>query len=157
MRFWFAAVVSAFAVTACVLPSAEVDENFLTGGAGGSAPRGGAAGTGGAGGLAGRGGSAGKAAIAGNAGAGIDPREDACINYCSLYFQACETHEKNTYDNIMDCFTTCATAGWPFGSDVDEANSLQCRQTHAGFAVAGMPELHCFHSAELPTMGKCEP
>jgi hypothetical protein len=95
--------------------------------------------------------------MAGRAGASGDAREDACINYCTLYIQACETHEKNTYDDVQDCSATCATAGWPFGSEPAEPNSLQCRQIHAGFAVAGNPELHCFHSAEVPTMGACEP
>jgi hypothetical protein len=157
MRFWFAAVVSAFAVPACVLPSAEVDENFLTGGAGGSAPRGGAAGSGGAGGLAGRGGSAGKAAIAGSAGAGGDPREDACIEYCDLYFQACELHPSNTYVDDRACRSTCFLAPWPFGSDPEEKDSVQCRLVHAGFAVDISPDPHCFHSAAVPTMGACEP
>jgi hypothetical protein len=156
MRLWLAALVSAFAGTACVLPSAEVDENFLTGGAGGSAPRGGASGSGGAGGLGGRGGSAGKAAMAGDAGAGGDPREEACIRYCSLYLQACMNHEANTYANVQDCLMICGTAGWPLGSDLNESNSLQCRETHAGFAVTQGPDQHCFHSAEVPSKGNCE-
>jgi hypothetical protein len=157
MRLWVAVLVSGFVVPACVLPSVEVDENFSAGGAGGSAPRGGAAGSGGAGGIAGRGGSAGSSAMAGRAGASGDPREDACINYCTLYIQACQAHPANTYANVQGCITTCATADWPFGSDLNEPNSLQCRQTHAGFAVAQGPESHCFHASEFPSMGNCEP
>ena len=159
MRFGYVASLVGLAVPGCVLPSVEVDENFSAGGAGGSRPQtGGTAGSGGAG----RGGSAGNLAMAGkggSAGSGSDPREDACINYCTLYLQACVTHEANSYDDINDCIATCAVADWPFdpAGEPEAPNSLQCRRLHAGFAVAANPELHCFHSAELPSMGKCEP
>jgi hypothetical protein len=155
MRSWYVVSLLGFAVPACVLPSAEVDRNFSPGGAGGSAPKGGAAGAAGLGGLAGRGGAAGSAGTSGTAGTGADPREDACTEYCSLYFEACTDHPSNTYTDDRDCRSTCFLAPWPLGSDPDEKDSVQCRLVHAGYAVDITPAPHCFHAAEVPSMGAC--
>ena len=154
MRFWYAVSLIGFALPACVLPSVEVDENFSPGGSGGSAGR---AQNGGAGGLAGRGGGAGNPGVAGSAGAVGDEREALCISYCDSYYQVCEDHQQNTYDDVTDCRRTCVLSDWPLGVDADEKNSVKCRVAHAELAITLGVTPHCFHSAEFPTMGACEP
>lgn len=151
MRFGYVVSLLGFAVPACVLPSAEVDPDFSPGGSGGSAGRAQNGGSAGVDGLAGRGG----AGTSGTAGTGADPREEACTEYCDLYFQACEMHPSNTYADDRDCRSTCFLAPWPLGSDPDEKDSVQCRLVHAGYAVDITPVPHCFHAAEAPSMGAC--
>jgi hypothetical protein len=126
-------------VVGCFLPKAEFDPNAgkAAAGAGGGAGAGGSAGAGGGGGDPG------------------DMIEEACSEYCTTYLMACEGQPANTYDDIADCALTCASSGWPLGT-FEEPNSISCRLIHAGFALAGPTDPHCFHSAEVPSKGKCD-
>jgi hypothetical protein len=137
---------------ACALPAYEVDDTLGGSGSGGGGSGGGAgsaqSGTGGTG--------LGKGGSDSQAGAGPDDeREPICQDYCNTYILACAGHEANTYDDVYDCLLTCASAGWPLGTDPMGPNSLQCRRQHAIFAIENRNP-HCYHSAEFPSMGVCE-
>lgn len=141
----------------CFLPDVEFDPNAGNG-AGGK----GSAGVGGTGGSAGKGaggtgGSGGTGAEGGEGGTDLGTQiEVACTGYCSTYFEACDGAPGNTYDDENDCLVTCATAGWPLGVG-EQSNSISCRAFHANLALtSGMLDPHCFHSAEVPSKGKCE-
>jgi len=161
MRLEYLALLSGFAVAACVLPSVEVDKDFSPGGSGGRAgspANAGAANNAGRGGIGGIGSLGGRGGSPGSAGDEVDgrSREEACLNYCQVYFSACRDFETNTYDDERDCDNTCLSADWPFGTDRNQGNSVQCRETHAQLAVDQGSVPHCFHSAEFPSMGSCE-
>ncbi|HEY3500779.1 MAG TPA: hypothetical protein VGK73_39075 [Polyangiaceae bacterium] len=147
----FFSVVAAVLAGACALPAVEIDETLGGSGAGG----GGGDTGGGRGGLSGSGGSAGRSGGSGG-GVPLDTREDACIDYCDTYFIACAEHDRNTYDNSLDCIQTCGTADWPFGTVTAEVNSVQCRRAHAKLALND-PDPHCDHSAEFPQGASCAP
>lgn len=113
-----------------------------------------AAGTGGTTGTGGTGGTT------GDAGASGDDRESVCLEYCGIYFGACEDFEANTYASEVDCNDKCivpeAQGGWPFGPP-SAPNTVECRFVHAKLARDNptMLDPHCFHSAEVPTKGAC--
>lgn len=142
----------------CFLPDVEFDANAGKGAAGrggGAGAGAGATGKGGSGGTAGKGGSS--SGTGGEGGVDLGTQiEMACSQYCSTYFDACEGTEANTYDDQLDCLITCTTAGWPLGEG-EEGGTISCRRVHANLALStGLADPHCFHSAEVPTKGKCE-
>jgi hypothetical protein len=136
----FSFALAGLVAIGCVLPDVEFDPNVGKG-------------------AAGSGGSAGKGGSSGAGGLDLSTQiEVACGEYCDLYFMACSEHEANTYDDKSDCFLTCASSGWPL-SDPNRTNApgtIECRKNHAGFANTQGPDPHCFHSAEVPSMGLCD-
>lgn len=154
LRAGFAALL----VAACALPEVEIDPTL---GGAGSGAGGGSAGSN----DAGRGGSGGRGGTgaAGKGGGGtagtlsVDPREEACNEYCSTYVDACAGHEANSYDDALDCSVVCNSSDWPFGTDLTEVNSVQCRLAHAKLARDAGRDPHCFHAAEVPTGTSCAP
>lgn len=141
-------------VAACVLPSVDVDPSLgaATGGTGGGEPSaGGSSGTGGD--VTALQGGSGNG-VSGQAGSGDDPRELACADYCQTYLQNCKDSPANTYTGLDDCLDSCFNLGWPFGNDLTEPNSVQCRQLHAHLAK-DQPNPHCFHSAKVPSGTSC--
>ncbi|HEV8550415.1 MAG TPA: hypothetical protein VGQ57_15330, partial [Polyangiaceae bacterium] len=148
-RVWFTA---AALTSACALPKVDIDPSLGTGGGGNVA----SGGSGAHGGGDNRGGTD-SGALGGGAGASeADARELACGDYCATYLKNCKDSPANTYDDDTDCVTTCFSSNWPFGTDLAEVNSVQCRGLHAQLAAA-MPVPHCFHSAEFPTGTSCAP
>lgn len=141
----------------CFLPDVDYDPNVGKAGAGvggGAGAGGSAAGRGGKGGGGGTGGT-----DASGGEGGVDQGtlvEMACGEYCDTYFEACGSHEANTYDDETDCNITCASAGWPLGEG-QAPGTISCRIVHAGLALnTGDLDPHCFHSAEVPTKGGCQ-
>jgi hypothetical protein len=156
MRPAFGWWCSACVALACALPKYDVDSSLgsgtgASGGAGGSTSGGG---KGGQGTTPGSGGSS--AVVAGQGGATDDPRELACGDYCTTYLQNCLTSPANTYTGLDDCLNTCFTSDWPFGDNLAEVNSVQCRDLHAHLAH-DLPDPHCFHSAKVPHGTSCAP
>lgn len=148
----------------CFLPNVEFDPNAGKGAAGregvggsaGSAGMGAGAGAGGSAGKGGSGGTGGSTAQGGEGGTGKgDEIEEKCFQYCETYFDACEFEVANTYDDELDCIVTCSSTGWPLGT-FEEPGTIMCRLRHAGFALGGLKDPHCFHSAEIPSKGMCE-
>jgi hypothetical protein len=138
----------------CFLPDVEFDPNVGKGAAG----RGGGTGNAGAGGTSGKGATGGGSpAEGGEGGADLGTQlERACGDYCMVYFDACDGAPGNTYDDEDDCRLTCITSGWPLGVG-EQSNSISCRFFHATLALTtGDLDPHCFHSAEVPSKGKCE-
>lgn len=78
---------------------------------------------------------------------------EACQTYCTVYFTNCESSDANTYDDEADCNTTCAESDWEIGSG--GPGTISCRSTHAALAAMS-PNPHCYHAAEVPSMGACE-
>ncbi|HTQ03892.1 MAG TPA: hypothetical protein VMI54_08540 [Polyangiaceae bacterium] len=159
MRGALAWSAASLLVAACVLPKFDVDPSLApaTGGTGGSGePSTGGTGvtSGTGGGTAAQGGTSSN--VAGQAGSGDDPRELACADYCQTYLQNCKDSPANTYTGIDDCLDSCFNLGWPFGTDLTQVNSVQCRDLHAHLAK-DLPDPHCFHSAKVPTGTSCAP
>lgn len=157
MQARLAVAAAVLAAVACALPKYDVDPTLD------SSTRGGKGGTGGK--LGNRGGTSnsggtgntgtGGTGDVGAGGAG-DARELACGEYCMTYLMNCRDSPANTYDDFGDCLSTCFNSDWPLGEDPGQINSVQCRVIHAHLA-SGMPDPHCFHSAEFPTGTFCAP
>jgi hypothetical protein len=129
-----------------------------TGGKGGSSTggRGGSSGSS-TGGAAGAPGGAGGEDSGGEGGGGTaDPlRVAACSTYCSTYFvNMCETFDTDTYNDQPTCQSTCEDASWEIGTPGVAGDTVNCRLSHAGMAMAADQELHCGHASEEPT-GVC--
>jgi hypothetical protein len=141
----FALTLTGLVAVGCVLPDVEFDPNVGKAGAG-------------SGGTAGTGGSAGKGGSSGAGGMDLSTLiEMDCAEYCDLYFVACTGHVANTYDDKSDCFLTCSSSGWPLSDpNMLNAPTIECRKHHAELANTSGPDPHCFHSAEVPSMGQCE-
>jgi hypothetical protein len=137
-----------------------------TGGTGATMDMAGAAGMGassaGAGGSAGSGGAGpGAAGTSGAAGAGPpamgrcetnQSREEACANYCNLYFDACSDFAGvYTYTDALGCTDVCNDSDWPIG-DITQKGSVLCRCYHAYRALTEGQTPHCYHAAEVPSM-----
>ena len=148
----FVSVLAAVLAGACALPAVEIDPTIGASGSGGSGgnPEGGRGGGSGAGGSAGKQGGSGGTVQE-------DPREEACRSYCSIYVVACAGHPKNTYADSFQCSDVCNGSDWPFGMDLTQVNSLQCRLDHAKRARDIAPDPHCAHSAEFPEGTSCAP
>jgi hypothetical protein len=146
-------VLAGLVASGCVLPDVEFDPNIgkAAAGTGGGAGAGGGAGSGG---TAGKGG--GGASGAGGVDLGTQIELD-CGTYCDRYFMACTGHVANTYDDKSDCFLTCTSSGWPLKDPnmLNAPGTIECRAHHADLANTMGPDPHCFHSAEVPSMGAC--
>jgi hypothetical protein len=120
----------------------------------------------GAGGSAGSGGTgsagAGAAGTSGAAGSGgvvamgrcetNQTREEACANYCNLYFDACSDFTGvYTYTDALGCTDVCNDSDWPIGN-ITEKGSVLCRCYHAYRALTEGQTPHCYHAAEVPSM-----
>ena len=118
------------------------------------------AGAGGGGGMGGTAaGAAGTSAAAGAAGAVAmgrcetnQTREEACANYCNLYFDACNDFTGvYTYTDALGCTDICNDSDWPIGN-ITEKGSVLCRCYHAYRALTEGQTPHCYHAAEVPSM-----
>jgi hypothetical protein len=85
-------------------------------------------------------------------------REEACANYCDMYFNACSTvSDAYTYTDVLGCTDVCNDSLWPVGN-IAEKNSVLCRCYHAYRALTEGINPHCYHAAEVPSMaGGCAP
>jgi hypothetical protein len=86
--------------------------------------------------------------------------EEACGAYCQLYTSTCGDFPA-AYDYEeqagRDCASVCYNAGWPIGS-YTEKGSILCRCYHSYLALTEQaPTPHCYHAAQNPTMGGCQP
>jgi hypothetical protein len=144
--------------------STDMNAGAEMGGSSGASGNGGAAGTGGAG-------AGGGTGTGGTAPAVTPPnpmevimectpeldRESACINYCQQYIEACgDFEEANTYSGVANCTSICIGSLWPVGDTTTGSGSICCRWLHATLAAQNLTSQnpHCFHSAEVPTLGE---
>ena len=90
-----------------------------------------------------------------------ETREQACADYCNLYYRACygfqdpSLQDVYTYSGELNCTDVCNDSIWPIG-DITEKGSVLCRCYHAYRALTEGKTPHCYHSAEVPSMeGGC--
>jgi hypothetical protein len=85
--------------------------------------------------------------------ASTETREEACADYCALYFRACSNFVGvYTYDGEVACTDVCNShLDWPVG-DISEKGSVLCRCYHAYRALTEGQTPHCYHAAEVPSM-----
>lgn len=84
-------------------------------------------------------------------------REQACLDYCTLYTTVCAGHPANDYKDSFDCANICLDADWPVGDLASVVpGTVTCRYFHAGLAKDQGLTPHCYHAARVPTMGGCQ-
>jgi hypothetical protein len=79
-------------------------------------------------------------------------REQACADYCTLYYSACSDFAGvYTYAGEVACTDVCNRSDWAVG-DISERGSVLCRCYHAYRALTEGQTPHCYHAAEVPSM-----
>lgn len=133
-----------------------------SGGASGSGAAGTSAASAGAAGTSAGGSSAGSTTTAPVATVPLNPayhpeREQACLDYCTLYTTVCAGHPANDYVDAIDCANFCLDSSWPIGDLASVVpGTVTCRYFHAGLAKDQGLTPHCYHAARVPTMGGCQ-